>query len=185
MVVPDLQDGDAVHERRAHGAHQRPVLQPVARGDDPGAGRQRMLAEPPLQQQRIEGLLHVGRAGRQFVEEKAEGLRRFRQQDARRAEDRPLADNARNAGDVLRRDLRAEQRAAGQPRLPRRLVDDLGLADAGGGEQQEALLVRHALDQLLCLPEGNNLVEGGLAVRHRACSHDGGDPAADPGRVAP
>ncbi len=39
-----------------------------------------MLAEPPLQQQRIEGLLHVGRAGRQFIEEEAERLRRFRQQ---------------------------------------------------------------------------------------------------------
>ena len=90
---------------------------PVAGGDHPGAGGQRVLAEPPLEQQRVERLLHVGRAGRQFVEEQAERLGPLGQQQARRAEHRALADDARNAAHVLGRDLRAEQRAARQARL--------------------------------------------------------------------
>ena len=158
-IDPQVQDGDAVDQRRAHRAHQRAVLHAVAGRDHPGARRQRVLAEPALQQQRVERLLHVRRAGRQLVEEQAERLGLLRQQDARRAEHRALADDARNAADVLRRDLRAEQRAARQARLGRRLVDHLGLADAGRRQQQEALLVRHALDQLLGLAERDGLFE--------------------------
>ena len=161
-----LKDGDAVDQRRTHRAHQRPVLQPVAGGHDPCARRQRMFTQPPLQQQRIKRLLHIRRAGRQFIEKQAERLRLFRQQNTRRAEHRALADNARHAADILRRDLRAEQRTAGQARLARRLIHHLGFADARRRQQKKALLMRHALDQLLRLPERDDLVERGLTARH-------------------
>jgi hypothetical protein len=67
-----------------------------------------MLADPPLEQQRIERLLHVRGTRRQLVEEQAERLRIFRQQHPRRAEDRALADDAWDAADVFGGDLRAE-----------------------------------------------------------------------------
>jgi hypothetical protein len=159
-IDPQLQDGDSVDQGRAHRPYQSPVLQAVARRDDPGALRQCMLAEPALEQERIERLLDVGRAGRQFIEEQAERFGLFRQQDARRAEDRALADDARNAAHILGSDLRAEQRAAGQAGLARRLIDQLGLAQPRGREQQKALLMGHALDQLLGLTQRDDFVEG-------------------------
>ncbi len=64
---------------------------------------------------RIERLLHVGRAGRQFVEEQAERLGALGQQDARRTEHRALADDARNTAHILRRDLRSSSERHGRP----------------------------------------------------------------------
>jgi hypothetical protein len=132
-IDAQMQDGDAVDQRRAHGAHQRAVLGAVAGRHHPRSGWQCMLSQPPLQQQRIERLLHVGRAGGKLIEEQAERIGPLRQQNTRRAEHRTLADNAWNAAYVLRRDLGAEQRAARQPGFSRRLVDHLRLADARRG----------------------------------------------------
>src|SRR5262245_35283606 len=125
-----------------------------------------MLAQAPLQQQRVERLLHVRRAGRQLVEEQAERFGLLGKQNARRTEHRPLADDAGNAAHVLGRDLGAEQRAARQAGLARRLVDHLGLADPGRREQQEALLMRHAPDELLRLTKRDDLVERTLTAAH-------------------
>jgi hypothetical protein len=154
-----LQYGDAIDERGTHRAHQSAVLQAIAGSNHPSPWRERVLAEPAFEQQRIERLLDVRRAGRQLIEEQAERLGPFWQENARRAKHRPFADNARYAAHVLGRDLGAEQRAARQAGLTRCLVDHLGLPHPGRREQQEALFVRHALDELLGLTQRNGFVK--------------------------
>ena len=47
-VDAQVHDRDPVDQGRTHGPHQRPVLLPVAGGNDPGSCRQRVLAKPPL-----------------------------------------------------------------------------------------------------------------------------------------
>ena len=71
-----MQDEDAIDERGRDGAHQRAVFCPVAGRNDPCAFRQVELADPPLEQQGVECLLHIRPGGGQFVEEEAERLRR-------------------------------------------------------------------------------------------------------------
>jgi hypothetical protein len=74
-----VEDGHPVDEGRTEGAYLGAVLHAIARGHDPGALRQRMFAQPALQQQRIEGLLHVRSAGGHFAKEQAERLGLFGQ----------------------------------------------------------------------------------------------------------
>src|SRR5262249_2376244 len=50
------------------------ILQAIAGSDHPSPWRERILAEPAFEQQRIERLLDVGRAGRQLIEKQAERL---------------------------------------------------------------------------------------------------------------
>ena len=135
-----------------------------------------MLAQPPLQQQRVERLLHVRRRRRAARRGTGRTAGVFGQQHARRAEDGALADDARHAADVLRRDLRAQQRAARQARLGRRLAHDVRLADAGRREQQQALRVRQAADQALRLGQRD-----GLAVGHELFIHFSTSPERSEG----
>ena len=131
-----LQDGDAVDQRRTHGAHQRAVLLAVAGGDHPGSRRKRVLAEPALEQQRVEGLLHVRRAGRQFVQKQAERFRTSgRSRRGGQNTDARRRFSARRSR--LPAHLGAEQRPARQAGFGRGLIHHFGFADAGRRQQQK------------------------------------------------
>lgn len=143
------------------------ILGAVSRRDNPGAGRQAMLADASLEQQRVEGLLHVGRAGGHLVEKQAERFGLLGQQDSRRTEDRAFADDARNAAHVLRRDLRSQQRATRQLRLGRRLMNNVRLSHSRRGQQQNALLRGETLNQFASLVQRHRLDHAFAVGRHQ------------------
>jgi hypothetical protein len=180
-IHPQVQDRHAVDQRGTHGSHQRTILHAVAGRDHPGPRRQGVFPKPPLQQQRIKGLLHVRRTGRQFVKKQAKRFRLLRQQHARRTEHRAFADDARDAADILRRNLCAEQRAAWQPDLRRRLKDHLRFADAGRRQEQKALLMCHALNQLARLIQRDGFFEIGAGGVHQRSPGQEERPDSPPG----
>jgi hypothetical protein len=47
----------------------RPILDAIARRDDPASLRQRMLSQAPFQENRVKSFLHIRMARGQFVEE--------------------------------------------------------------------------------------------------------------------
>ena len=166
----DVEQDHAIDERGAQSPDQRPVLDPVAGRDDPGPRRQRMLADPAFEEQRVERLLDVGSAGGELVEEEAKRRRLLRQQHPRRTEDGTLADDPRDAADVFGRDLGADERPAGKPRIGGRLVDAIRLADAWAREKQDALAIGHRAEDRLRLSDRDGFASGELGheVRRRS-----------------
>ena len=114
VAVRDLElDVDhAVDQRRGHRFDNGAVLGAVARADDDRAFRQDELADAPVLDERIERLLHLVGAGVELVQEQAVRVRAGDQ--AGRAEPADAIHDLRHADQVLRRELRAEQRDAGQ-----------------------------------------------------------------------
>jgi hypothetical protein len=93
---------------------------------------QRVIAEPPVQDQAVKRLLHFVARPVQLVKEKHVGL--VPRDRLRRAETAAglvsLPDDPGHADEILGRELGAQQRVALQSDLRRELLNQAGLADA-------------------------------------------------------
>ena len=121
-----------VDQRRRHRPHDGRILAPVPRPDHHGLRVQRVAAEPPVQDQAVERLLHLVARPVQLVEE--QHVRLVPRDGLRRAEPAarpvPFPGDPRHADKILGRQLSAQQCAAFQPDLRGELLDQAGLADA-------------------------------------------------------
>jgi hypothetical protein len=103
----ELHMNHAVDQRRGHGAHNRGILSAVASRNHDGALGHHILAHAALQNQAVEGFLHILAAGVELVQEQAIRLL------ARNHGGRAKAGHAVN-------DLRHAQQSSGASWLPSR-----------------------------------------------------------------
>jgi hypothetical protein len=135
----------AIDQRAGHLFRQRRVLRAVARADDDGAGRQPVLADALVQDQAVERLLDLLAGDVELVDEQHELA--LAHDHRGRIEAAHVAVDLRDADQVLRRQLRAEQRHALEPEIAREGLHQRTLADAwrapdehgagGGNVEQE------------------------------------------------
>ena len=134
----------AVDQRRGHGLDDCAVLRTVARTDDDAPRREVIFSDALFVDQAVECLLHLLRAGVQLVQK--EYIRLLAGDHFRRHEFRGFALDLRDADDVLRRELTAEEGHAFHPHIVCKLLDECRFADtrcspdehrADGGQIQE------------------------------------------------
>ncbi len=118
----------AIDERAGHLPGECRILCAVAGADDDGAGRQPVLADALVQDQAVERLLDLLTGDVQFVDEQHELA--LAHDHGRWIEAAHLAVDLRDADQVFRRQLRAEQRYALQPEVAGEALDERALADA-------------------------------------------------------
>lgn len=151
-----------VHQRRRHRPDDRSVLAAVARADHHRLRMQPVPAQPPLQDQAVERLLHLMTGGVQLVQEQHERL--VPGDVLRRAEPRtcrvPLPHDPRHPDQILGRQLRPQQRLAGQPHLPGEVLHQTRLADPRLPPHEHRPAHRHVQQHLRQLGGGHG--HGGM-----------------------
>ena len=128
-VRPQLHMEHPVQQGGGHGLCNGVVLGAVPCPHDDGPLRQPVLSDPPLQDQGVEGLLHLLGAGVQFVQKQA--VRPLPGDHAGRAEDAAPLHDLGHADDILRRQLAAQQGDALQAHVRGELFHNGGLPDPG------------------------------------------------------
>lgn len=127
-VRPQLHMEHTVEQCGGHGPGDGVVLGPVARSHHDGALGEMVLPHPALQDQGVEGLLHLLRAGVEFIQEQAVGL--VPGDHPGRAEHAPSVCDLGHADDVLRGQLAAQQGHTRQTHLFCKLLHDGTFADS-------------------------------------------------------
>ena len=118
----------AVEQGGGHGPGDGVVLGPVARSHHDRALGEMVLSHPALQDQGVEGLLHLLRAGVELVQEQAVGF--VPGNHPGRAEHAPPICNLGYADDVLWGQLAAQQGHTGQAHLLCELFHDTRFSDS-------------------------------------------------------
>ena len=144
-----------VDEGGGHGPGDGVVLGPVARTHHDGALRQVVFPDAPLMDEGVEGLLHLGGAGVQLVQEQHIGLGPG--DGTGRTELAEAVLNLGHADDVLGGQLAAQQGDALQPQAVGELLDNGGFSDAGSAPDEHRADEAHVQQdvQQLSVIDGN------------------------------
>jgi hypothetical protein len=124
----ELHMNHAVDQRRGHGAHNRGILSAVASRDHDGALGHHILAHAALQNQAVEGFLHILAAGVELVQEQA--IRLLARNHGGRAEAGHAVNDLRHAQQVLGCELAAQQGHAIKPHALRKVLYQCRFANA-------------------------------------------------------
>ena len=116
----ELHMNHAVDQRRGHGAHNRGILSPVASRNHDGALRHHILAHATLQDQAVEGFLHILAAGVELVQEQAIGL--LARNHGGRAKASHAVNDLWHAQQILGRELATQQGHTIKPHALRKVL---------------------------------------------------------------